>query len=288
MAPERTGMRNSALASAAALTSVALLGQSAGAAQADEGPSREEVSRRVSSLYDRAETDTGTFNATRASSTGPRNRAGAPPASGRDGDGGRGSAALVEVAKSVAERVHRLVTNRRSERGNGAVGDHSAHIRRLSGPVAGSAAVVEGQEPAGERCADWSQTAGRRAEMLRLVTIPQHIRTPGQPGQRGRCGSRDGGYGAFMSESNSHSTDDLETIGGEPTEAIGGETIGGDAANTTEKDPEDWVTGDEPMTGAQRSYLDKLARDAGETLSASLTKAEASEHIERLQAATRE
>jgi len=91
-----------------------------------------------------------------------------------------------------------------------------------------------------------------------------------------------------MSESNSHSTDDLETIGGEPTETIGGETIGGDAANTTEKDPEDWVTGDEPMTGAQRSYLDKLARDAGETLSASLTKAEASEHIERLQAATRE
>ncbi|MFJ3283838.1 C40 family peptidase [Streptomyces sp. NPDC086669] len=99
MAPERTGMRNSALASAAALTSVALLGQSAGAAQADEGPSREEVSRRVSSLYDRAETDTGTFNATRASSTGPRNRAGAPPASGRDGDGGRGSAALDEVAR---------------------------------------------------------------------------------------------------------------------------------------------------------------------------------------------
>ena len=74
-----------------------------------------------------------------------------------------------------------------------------------------------------------------------------------------------------MSESNTHST--------EPAE----ETIGGDAANTTEKDPNDWVTGDEPMTGAQRSYLDKLARDAGETLPASLTKAEASEHIDRLQ-----
>ena len=99
MAPERTGMRNSALASAAALTSVALLGQSAGAAQADEGPSREEVSRRVSSLYDRAETDTGTFNATRASSTGPRKRAGGPTASGRDGDGGRGAAPLDDVAR---------------------------------------------------------------------------------------------------------------------------------------------------------------------------------------------
>ncbi|WP_243695001.1 DUF3072 domain-containing protein [Labedella populi] len=52
------------------------------------------------------------------------------------------------------------------------------------------------------------------------------------------------------------------------------------------KDPDDWVTGDEPMTGAQRSYLDTLAREAGEELSADLTKAEASEHIERLQAKT--
>jgi hypothetical protein len=43
------------------------------------------------------------------------------------------------------------------------------------------------------------------------------------------------------------------------------------------------VTGDEPMTGAQRSYLDTLAREAGEELSADLTKAEASEHIDRLQ-----
>jgi hypothetical protein len=49
------------------------------------------------------------------------------------------------------------------------------------------------------------------------------------------------------------------------------------------RDPEEWVTGDEPMTGPQRSYLDNLARQAGEELSADLTKAEASEHIERLQ-----
>jgi hypothetical protein len=65
-----------------------------------------------------------------------------------------------------------------------------------------------------------------------------------------------------------------------------GEVLGAGAPGTTEKDPEDWVTGDEPMTGAQRSYLDTLAREAGETLSADLTKAEASEHIERLQGAT--
>jgi hypothetical protein len=68
-----------------------------------------------------------------------------------------------------------------------------------------------------------------------------------------------------------------------------GETIGASspgAAGTTEKDPSDWVTGDEPMTGAQRSYLDTLARQAGEQLPADLTKAQASEHIDRLQAET--
>ncbi|MDN4611271.1 DUF3072 domain-containing protein [Arthrobacter burdickii] len=50
-----------------------------------------------------------------------------------------------------------------------------------------------------------------------------------------------------------------------------------------ERDPEDWVTGDEPMTDAQRSYLDTLAREAGEEIPADITKAEASEHIDRLQ-----
>lgn len=67
------------------------------------------------------------------------------------------------------------------------------------------------------------------------------------------------------------------------------DTIGADTpgrANTTEKDPSEWVTGDEPMTGAQRSYLDTLARQAGEQLPADLTKAEASEHIDRLQRQT--
>lgn len=53
--------------------------------------------------------------------------------------------------------------------------------------------------------------------------------------------------------------------------------------NSLQRDPDDWVTGDEPMTQAQRSYLDTLAREAGEELPATLTKAEASEHIDRLQ-----
>lgn len=53
-----------------------------------------------------------------------------------------------------------------------------------------------------------------------------------------------------------------------------------------EKDPKTWVTGDEPMTGAQRSYLHTLSEEAGEAPDDSLTKAEASQRIDELQAAT--
>ena len=52
------------------------------------------------------------------------------------------------------------------------------------------------------------------------------------------------------------------------------------------KDPEDWTTGDEPMTGAQESYLHTLASEAGETVEDDLTKAEASERIDQLQERT--
>jgi hypothetical protein len=52
------------------------------------------------------------------------------------------------------------------------------------------------------------------------------------------------------------------------------------------KDPADWVTGDEPMTGAQESYLGTLAREAGTEVPDDLTKAEASEKIEELQEET--
>jgi hypothetical protein len=51
-----------------------------------------------------------------------------------------------------------------------------------------------------------------------------------------------------------------------------------------EKDPEDWVTGDEPMTGAQRSYLKTLCEEAKEPFDENLTKAEASRRIDELQA----
>ena len=52
------------------------------------------------------------------------------------------------------------------------------------------------------------------------------------------------------------------------------------------KDPEDWVTGDEAMTGAQASYLKTLSEEAGEEFDADLTKAEASKKIDALQQRT--
>ena len=48
------------------------------------------------------------------------------------------------------------------------------------------------------------------------------------------------------------------------------------------KDPSDWKTGDQPMTGAQKSYLETLAQQSGETVDENLSKAEASKKIEEL------
>ena len=53
-----------------------------------------------------------------------------------------------------------------------------------------------------------------------------------------------------------------------------------------EKDPEDWTTGDEPMTGPQRSYLKTLCQEAGEEFDDTLTKAAASRRIDELQEKT--
>ena len=52
------------------------------------------------------------------------------------------------------------------------------------------------------------------------------------------------------------------------------------------KDPDDWKTGDEPMTGPQQSYLSTLAQEAGEDVPDDLTKAEASKRIDELQERT--
>ena len=56
-----------------------------------------------------------------------------------------------------------------------------------------------------------------------------------------------------------------------------------EAPGNAEKDPDDWTTGGEPMTGAQASYLKTLSEEAGEAFDDSLTKAEASKRIDELQ-----
>ena len=56
--------------------------------------------------------------------------------------------------------------------------------------------------------------------------------------------------------------------------------------SNTIKNPEDWTTGDEPMTGAQRSYLKTLTEEARVGFDENLTKAEASKRIDELQQKT--
>ena len=58
------------------------------------------------------------------------------------------------------------------------------------------------------------------------------------------------------------------------------------SAQNPEKDPSDWVTGEEPATGPQLSYLSTLAQQAGETVPEKITKADASRLIDELQQKT--
>ncbi|MBB3444418.1 DUF3072 domain-containing protein [Rhizobium sp. BK379] len=57
-----------------------------------------------------------------------------------------------------------------------------------------------------------------------------------------------------------------------------------DMSSNTQKDPDEWVSGDEPMTGAQRSYLKTLSEQAHQpdAYGEDLTKAEASKRIDEL------
>ena len=55
-----------------------------------------------------------------------------------------------------------------------------------------------------------------------------------------------------------------------------------DDSAALQRDPDEWKTGDEPMTAAQRSYIETLARETGEPIDENLTKAEASKKIEEL------
>jgi hypothetical protein len=67
-----------------------------------------------------------------------------------------------------------------------------------------------------------------------------------------------------------------------------GDQVGGrdPSDSNLEKDPDDWVSGDEPMTGAQASYLKTLSEEAGEPFDTGLTKAEASKRIDMLRVKT--
>lgn len=56
--------------------------------------------------------------------------------------------------------------------------------------------------------------------------------------------------------------------------------------SNTVKDPSEWTTGDETMTGAQASYLKTLSEEAGVPFDETLSKAEASRRIDELQAKT--
>jgi len=55
-----------------------------------------------------------------------------------------------------------------------------------------------------------------------------------------------------------------------------------DTPTGLQRDPDEWKTGDEPMTDAQRSYLETLCHDTGDTFDERLTKAEASKMIDVL------
>lgn len=59
-----------------------------------------------------------------------------------------------------------------------------------------------------------------------------------------------------------------------------------DAGSNTQKNPDEWITGEEPMTAAQASYLRTLCQEAGEDFDEGLTKAAASKRIDELQERT--
>lgn len=78
----------------------------------------------------------------------------------------------------------------------------------------------------------------------------------------------------------------IEQDPGVPGAKLPADEPGQGAGSAAQKDPDEWVTGDEPMTGAQASYLRTLSQEAGEPFDETLTKAEASKRIDELQEKT--
>lgn len=97
---------------------------------------------------------------------------------------------------------------------------------------------------------------------------PAQPQQPGQQGQNAPAGNAQTG--------NAQTGNEQEMLGAT-----------GDAQDgNLEKDPSEWVSGNQPATEAQKSYIDTLAKQAGEQIPANLTKAEASQHIDRLKKIT--
>jgi hypothetical protein len=86
-----------------------------------------------------------------------------------------------------------------------------------------------------------------------------------------------------MMNENSNTMDDQRAMNSNPEDNQQPNNI--DRSNTI-KDPDDWTTGAEPMTGAQRSYLKTLSDEAGEEFNENLSKADASKRINELQQKT--
>jgi hypothetical protein len=79
---------------------------------------------------------------------------------------------------------------------------------------------------------------------------------------------------------------DLPQDPGAPGAKLPADEPGQGAEARVEKDPDEWVSGAEPMTPAQASYLQNLCRQANEEFDESLTKAQASKRIDELRAKT--
>lgn len=82
------------------------------------------------------------------------------------------------------------------------------------------------------------------------------------------------------------STRDSKNAGDRLDDTRNSDTSGDAVPTNTQKDPDQWVTGSESMTGAQASYLKTLSEEAGEPFDDGLTKAEASKKIDELQSET--
>jgi hypothetical protein len=82
------------------------------------------------------------------------------------------------------------------------------------------------------------------------------------------------------------STRDAKSSNQNAGDARGSNDTDDSVSTNTRKDPDEWVTGSESMTGAQASYLKTLSEEAGEPFDENLTKAEASKKIDELQSET--